>query len=59
MLTLKLNITLVGQVESVEINKSNLTYVIDDGTGQVEARYWKGLGEDEDDSVWESIKCVY
>lgn len=44
-----MQVTLVGKILSVQEQATNLTIVLDDGTGRVELKYW--IDSDESEQV--------
>ncbi|KAK9810493.1 hypothetical protein WJX72_011667 [[Myrmecia] bisecta] len=48
------NITLVGKLVDVKQFETNLTYILDDGTGKVEIKFW--LDNDEGDQVQQRLQ---
>jgi len=54
-------ITLVGQVVTIQSQTTNCVYWIDDGSGRVEARHWIDSTSEEDAGKWGGIEesmCV-
>ncbi|KAF8163362.1 hypothetical protein B0H34DRAFT_320662 [Crassisporium funariophilum] len=49
-------VTVVGQVASIQTQTTNCVYSIDDGTGRMEARHWIDSSTDEDASKWGGIE---
>ncbi|TFK42517.1 hypothetical protein BDQ12DRAFT_278987 [Crucibulum laeve] len=49
-------VTIVGQVCSVQAQATNCVYWIDDGTGRVEARHWVDSSNEEDAEKWSGIE---
>ncbi|EPS98543.1 replication protein A subunit RPA32, partial [Fomitopsis schrenkii] len=48
-------ITVIGQVVSINSQTTNCVYWLDDGTGRMEARHWVDAGTDEDSERWGGI----
>ncbi|KAF8965268.1 hypothetical protein BDZ97DRAFT_799072 [Flammula alnicola] len=49
-------VTIVGQVVSIQKQTTNSVYLVDDGTGRIEARHWVDSSSDEDGSKWGGIE---
>ena len=49
-------ITIVGQVVTVQAQTTNCAYWIDDGTGRIEARHWVDSNNEEDSGKWGGIE---
>ncbi|RDB21447.1 Replication factor A protein 2 [Hypsizygus marmoreus] len=49
-------ITIVGQVVTVQSQTTNCVYWIDDGTGRIEARHWVDSSSEEDAGKWGGIE---
>ncbi|KDR81675.1 hypothetical protein GALMADRAFT_239789 [Galerina marginata CBS 339.88] len=49
-------VTIVGQVVSVQRQTTNCVYIVEDGTGKIEARHWIDSSSDEDASKWGTIE---
>jgi len=48
-------VTIVGHVSSIQAQTTNCVYVIDDGTGRIEARHWVDSNSEEDAEKWGGI----
>ena len=44
---------------NVSQQATNTVYLIDDGTGKVEARRWREQSSEEDVEKWGNIECVF
>ncbi|KAF5381079.1 hypothetical protein D9615_004013 [Tricholomella constricta] len=49
-------VTLVGQVVTIQSQTTNCVYWIDDGTGRIEARHWVDSTSEEDSGKWGGIE---
>jgi len=49
-------VTIVGQVVSIQSQTTNCVYTIDDGTGRIEARQWIDSSSEEETSKWRGIE---
>ncbi|KAF5330919.1 hypothetical protein D9619_005432 [Psilocybe cf. subviscida] len=49
-------VSIVAQVVSIQKQTTNCVYILDDGSGQVEARHWVDSSSDEDGSKWSDIE---
>lgn len=48
-------VTVVGQVVSINSQTTNCMYWLDDGTGRMEARHWVDAGAEDDTERWGGI----
>lgn len=53
-----MQVTIVGQVVSIQKQTTNSVYSIDDGTGRIEARHWVDSSSEDDTSKWGVIEYV-
>ncbi|KAG5635535.1 hypothetical protein H0H81_010947 [Sphagnurus paluster] len=49
-------VTLVGQVVTIQSQSTNCVYWVDDGTGRIEARHWVDSTSEEDSGKWSGIE---
>ncbi|KAG6845342.1 hypothetical protein H0H87_010799 [Tephrocybe sp. NHM501043] len=49
-------VTIVGQVVSIQSQTTNCVYWIDDGSGRIEARHWVDSSSEEDSGKWGGIE---
>ncbi|GLB34890.1 putative replication protein A, subunit RPA32 [Lyophyllum shimeji] len=49
-------VTIVGQVVTIQSQTTNCVYWIDDGTGRIEARHWVDSTSEEDSAKWGGIE---
>ncbi|KAF9484720.1 replication protein A, subunit RPA32 [Pholiota conissans] len=49
-------VTIVAQVVSIQKQTTNSVYLLDDGTGKIEARHWVDSASDDDSHKWSSIE---
>ncbi|KAF8077881.1 replication protein A subunit RPA32 [Lyophyllum atratum] len=49
-------VTLVGQVVTIQSQTTNCVYWMDDGTGRIEARHWVDSTSEEDSGKWGGIE---
>ena len=48
--------TVVGQVASIQKQATNCVYMVDDGTGRIEARHWVDSTNEDEGSKWGGIE---
>lgn len=51
-----IQITIVGQIVSIQMHPTNHVYTIDDGTGRIEARHYVDSTSEEEGSKWRGIE---
>jgi replication factor A2 len=49
-------VTVVGQVVSIQKQATNCVYLVDDGTGRIEARHWVDSTNEDEGSKWGGIE---
>jgi replication factor A2 len=49
-------VTVVGQVVSIQKQATNCVYMVDDGTGRIEARHWVDSTNEDEGSKWGGIE---
>ncbi|KAG6866971.1 hypothetical protein C0991_003887 [Blastosporella zonata] len=52
-------VTIVGQVVTIQSQTTNCVYWIDDGTGRIEARHWVDSSSEEDSGKWGGIEYSF
>ncbi|KAF8201721.1 hypothetical protein BJ912DRAFT_514297 [Pholiota molesta] len=49
-------VTIIGHVVSIQKQTTNSVYMLDDGTGRMEARHWVDSASDDDSHKWAAIE---
>lgn len=48
-------VTVVAQITSIQVQATNTVYMMEDGTGQMEARHWIDADSAQDSERWGTI----
>lgn len=50
---------MVAQIITINQQATNVVYLLDDGTGRIEARHWLDSSNPEDAEKWSGLSYVY